>query len=138
MGTRTMFEKMAIGIDNRNNTIFFVREKSIRYANTDPRAIKEINDLRPLQGFATNRLPAGIVMLNPSRNVGIPRKLTISTPVLATSIFIGKDMVPINACWNWEHEYQKYQRKKDYACDLFPKNEQGKADDQEKDGKPGN
>ena len=112
---------MAIGIDNRNNTIFFAGEKSIRYANTDPRAIKEINDLRPLQGFATNRVPAGIVMLNPSRNVGIPRKLTISTPVLATSIFIGKDMVPINACGTGNMNTRNIRGKKITQVIFLPK-----------------
>jgi len=120
-----MFDKMAIGIDNRNNKIFFVREKSIRYANTDPRAIKEINDLRPLQGFATNRLPAGIVMLNPSLNVGIPRKLTISTPVLATSIFIGKDMVLINACGTGNMNTRNIRGKKIMPVIFLPKMNKG-------------
>ena len=121
IGTLTIFEKIAIGMDTRNKTVFFVAEVSIRYANTDPSAMKAIRDRRPLHGFPTSRVPAGMVMLNPSRITGIPNKRTKSTPVLATSIFNGKETAEINAMGTGNMKIKNISGKRMIRVIFFPK-----------------
>ena len=80
-----------------------------------------MSDLRPLHGFPTNRLPLGIAILNPSLRTGIPKRLTIPTPVLATSIFMGNDIALINAMGKGNINIKKMSGKIVILVMFFPK-----------------
>lgn len=97
IGILTMLDNRAMGIEIINKSHFFGMETGFRYAKIDPSARNAIKERRPEQGFPTMRWPAGIVILKPSRNMGIPKRLVSQTPALAATIFKGKDIRLIKA-----------------------------------------
>lgn len=87
-----MLDNIATGIANEKRTNFLTLEVLVKYAKKAPRAINDMSDLSPLHGLPITRLPAEVLMLNPSLRTETPRKLTIVTPALAAINFIGNDI----------------------------------------------
>ena len=93
--TRRAFTKMAMGIQESIKIVLCQKDFLMKYANTVPRASKEIRDRIPLQASATASVVSASLIIFPSRKTGISSIERETVATFDAKSCMGKVIFPI-------------------------------------------